>query len=278
MVNRLIKLSQFNNSSCPVIMGILNVTPDSFSDGGEFLTTNAAVLRALKMAEEGADIIDIGGESTRPGSEPVSADEELARILPVIRAIRQKSNIQISIDTTKASVAEEAIRAGANIINDVSAGLSDKRMFGVAAKCDVPIILMHMRGSPKTMQAGEIHYHDVVGEVAEYLKDRASSALLEGVASPNIMIDPGIGFGKTVENNMTILKELPRLKKLNYPVVIGVSRKSFLGKVLGIADPKNRLEGSLAAAAIAVKNGADIVRVHDVAATRRFFDVFFPLL
>lgn len=278
MVNRLIKLSQFNNSSCPVIMGILNVTPDSFSDGGEFLTTDTAVLHALKMAEEGADIIDIGGESTRPGSESVSADEELARVLPVIRAIRQKSGVKISIDTTKAGVAEEAIKAGANIINDVSAGSFDKRMFGIAAKYGVPIILMHMRGLPKTMQVGEIHYDDVVGEIGRYLKERASIAMSEGIPAANIMLDPGIGFGKMVENNMAILKELPRLKSLNCPIVIGVSRKSFLGKILGVEDPKDRLEGSLAAAAIAVKNGADIVRVHDVAATRRFFDVFFPLL
>lgn len=281
----------------PQLMGILNVTPDSFSDGGDFSDTKVAVNYARQMAEDGADIIDIGGESSRPGSEPVSAEEELRRVLPVIREIKKACHSRgrkrespeynsaqeipdnflgddrplISIDTTKATVAREAIAAGANMINDISAGTFDPEMFAVAAKAGVPICLMHMKGRPKTMQAGEIHYDDVMGEIEAYLKERVEVAMAVGVRRENIIIDPGIGFGKTVEHNVTILKELGRLKELGLPILVGTSRKSFIGKILGIDNPKERLEGSLATAGIAVQNGASVLRVHDVAATRRYF-------
>lgn len=261
----------------PVIMGILNVTPDSFSDGGEHFTFDKAVAHALKMANEGADIIDIGGESSRPGSDPISEDKELQRTIPVISAIRKTSNVPISIDTTKSQVALEAVKAGANMINDISAGTVDPKIFDVAAKANVPICLMHMRGTPKTMQTGDIHYDDVMGEISAYLKGRVDEAIKAGVSKNNIIIDPGIGFGKTVEQNITILKQLETLKLLKHPILIGTSRKSFIGKILGVDDPKERLEGSLATLAIAVKNGANIVRVHDVLATKRFLDIFHQL-
>ncbi len=285
----------------PKLMGILNVTPDSFSDGGDFCDPKTAVSHALRMIEEGADIIDIGGESSRPGSEPVSAEEELARVIPVIKSICHcesatggRSNLPssivfggsprpfgarddkplISIDTIKSLVASEAIAAGANMINDISAGTFDPEMFAVAAKAGVPICLMHMKGRPKTMQAGEIRYDDVMGEIEAYLRERVVAAMAAGIRRANIIIDPGIGFGKTVEHNVTILKELGRLKELQMPILVGSSRKSFIGKILGIDNPKERLEGSLATAGIAVQNGASILRVHDVAATRRYLDIF----
>lgn len=276
----------------PLIMGILNVTPDSFSDGGDFFDCDKAVAHALKMIEEGADIIDVGGESSRPGSEPVSAEEELKRVLPVILEIKachceesatggrrgnplnSGDSIVISIDTTKSRVASQAIQAGANMINDISAGTFDPEMFSVAAKADVPICLMHMRGNPKTMQTGEIHYDDVVGEIYNFLEERISAAVKAGIKRENIIIDPGIGFGKTVEHNITILKELSRFKPLKCRTLIGTSRKSFIGQILGGVEPNERLEGTLATIGIAVQNGADIFRVHDVAETRSFLTVF----
>lgn len=275
----------------PVIMGILNVTPDSFSDGGEFIDPNKAVAKALQMAEDGADIIDIGGESSRPGSKPVSAEEELRRVIPVIEAIRSGcptlvGEIAISIDTTKSVVAAEAIEAGANMINDISAGTFDSEMFTVAARADVPICIMHMRGNPKTMQSGDIHYDDVVGEICEYLEERISAAVKAGIKRENIIIDPGIGFGKTVEHNVTILKELKRFQALECPVLIGTSRKSFIDHLLangcptlvGSSNAKERLEGTLATIGIAVQNGANIVRVHDVAETCRFWTILATFL
>ncbi|MBI2341218.1 MAG: dihydropteroate synthase [Deltaproteobacteria bacterium] len=273
------------------IMGVLNVTPDSFSDGGDFFSPENAVNHALKMVSEGADIIDIGGESSRPGSEPVSADEELSRVLPIIRKIRghpreggdpvnSRDSIFlgndrpiISIDTTKAIVASEAISAGAGMINDISAGTSDEKMLKVAAKAGVSICLMHMRGSPKTMQRGDMHYDDVIGEIKDYLSKRILSAEKAGVKRENIIIDPGIGFGKTVEHNVTILKELKKFKTLGCPILIGTSRKSFIGHLLGGIDAKERLEGTLATIGIAVQNGASIVRAHDVKETKRFLEV-----
>lgn len=255
----------------PVIMGVLNVTPDSFSDGGNFLDPDTAVNYAMRLIEEGADIIDIGGESSRPGSDPVPAEIELKRVIPVIKAIRKRGQaaFPISIDTTKARVAVEAIDAGANMINDISAGTFDKEMFSVAAK--VPIVLMHMRGTPRMMQRGEIHYDDVVGEVCSYLGARISESVKAGIK--DIIIDPGIGFGKTVEHNVTILKELGRLKTLGRPILIGTSRKSFIGKLLNDSPPTQRLEGTLATLAVAVRNGASILRVHDVASAKRFLEV-----
>ena len=263
----------------PLIMGILNVTPDSFSDGGDFFDHGEAIKHAVRMLEEGADIIDIGGESSRPGSEPISAEEELHRVIPVIKGLCHSkgsyrgSRVLLSIDTTKADVASKAIKAGAGMINDISAGTFDPEMFKVAASFGVPICIMHMRGRPKTMQSGDISYDDVIGEVLAFLKERAAVAVSAGVKRENIIIDPGIGFGKTVENNITILKELKRLKELRLKILIGTSRKSFIGKILGSDNPKERLEGSLATAGIAVQNGANILRVHDVAETKRFLEV-----
>ena len=258
-------------------MGVLNVTPDSFSDGGDFSDHDKAVGRALQMIKDGAHIIDVGGESSRPGSEPVSMDEELFRTIFVIKDIRKKSDITISIDTTKASVARDAIASGADMINDISAGMFDPEMFAVAAKADVPICLMHMRGNPKTMQEGSIHYDDVVGEICQYLEERIASAIKAGIRRENIIIDPGIGFGKTVEHNVTILKELSRLKPFSCPILVGTSRKTFVGHLLGGIGPKERLEGTLATIGIALKNGASILRVHDALAARRFLAVLTAL-
>ena len=262
----------------PVVMGILNITPDSVSDGGKFISRNAALEHAMQLIEEGADILDVGGESSRPGSDPVSAEEEMERIVPVVSAIRSVSNIPISVDTTKARVAEEALKAGANMLNDISAGTIDSEMFRVAASNSGPICLMHMRGTPKTMQTGEIFYADCVAEIANYLEERASAACAAGVKRENIVIDPGICFGKRVEDNISILKGVGRLKSLGYPILIGASRKSFIGTILGDVSPQERLEGSLATAAIAVQNGANIIRVHDVMATRRFLKVYRTLV
>ncbi|PIR17877.1 MAG: dihydropteroate synthase [Deltaproteobacteria bacterium CG11_big_fil_rev_8_21_14_0_20_49_13] len=257
----------------PVIMGILNVTPDSFSDGGTFYNHDVAVAHALKMADEGADIIDIGGESSRPGSLPVSVEEELGRVITVISAIRLKSQIPISIDTVKAPVARKALESGANMINDISAGSFDPEMFKVAADAGVPICLMHLRGRPRTMQSGNIHYDDVVLEIAEYLKKRADTAIKAGIRKENILIDPGIGFGKTAEHNVEILKRLKELKLLDYPIIIGASRKSFIGKILNNQNSKERLEGSLATVAVSYRNGANVFRVHDVGPTKKFLAV-----
>lgn len=256
------------------LMGILNVTPDSFSDGGDFFDPELALSRALKMAGEGADIIDIGGESSRPGSESVSLEEEMRRVLPVIQKIRKHSDIQISIDTRRSKVAEECLSAGANMINDISAGTFDPDILKVAAEKNVPICLMHMKGDPKTMQKGEICYDDVVGEICDYLKERVKVAVAAGIKKENIIIDPGIGFGKTTEHNVAILKELKRFKELGCRLLMGTSRKSFIGNLLGIKEPKDRMNGTLATVAIALMNGTDILRVHDVKETKEFCDVF----
>ncbi len=257
----------------PVIMGVINVTPDSFSDGGDFADSGRAIKYALKMEEEGADIIDIGGESSRPGSDPVSGDEELRRVMPVIEGIRKSSKIPISIDTTKSVVAERALEAGADMINDISAGTFDPQILAVAAEAEVPICLMHMRKKPKTMQTGEIVYNDVVSEIAAYLAARIEEAVKAGVSREKIIIDPGIGFGKTVEHNITIINELSRLKELGCPILIGTSRKSFIGKIMGLDNPKERLEGTLLTHYIAIKNGANIIRVHDVAPHKKLLSI-----
>lgn len=252
----------------PQIMGILNVTPDSFSDGGLFADPARAVERALQMEAEGADIIDIGGESTRPGAEPVSVEEEKRRVLPVIQGIRRRSNISISIDTMKASVAAEALEAGAKIINDVSAGRFDPEMLPLAARAQVPICLMHMKGEPRTMQQNP-YYDDVVAEVKGFLRERIAAARAVGVDQKNIWIDPGIGFGKRLEDNLALLKNLDQFAELGCPILIGPSRKSFIGQLTG-APVEARLPGTLASLAIAVQKGAQILRVHDVAAVRQF--------
>lgn len=256
-------------------MGILNVTPDSFSDGGAFLAPADAVKQALRMEKEGADIIDIGGESSRPGSKPVSVEEELKRIIPVIQELRRQSQIAISIDTTKSLVAARALEAGATMINDISAGLGDPEMFAVAAQFKTPICLMHMQGTAQTMQQNP-RYEDVVGEVKNFLAKRIAAAVQDGISKEKIIIDPGIGFGKSLEDNIALLQHCDRFSELGCPILIGASRKSFIGQITG-ASVQARLPGSLAAVAIAAQKGAQIFRVHDVTATKNFLLVFSAL-
>ena len=251
----------------PLVTGILNVTPDSFSDGGKFDNVDKAVKQALLMTSQGADIIDIGGESTRPGARLVSADVELERVLPVIESLRGKTDVPISIDTMKSEVAREACRAGATIINDVSGLQNDEGIAEVAREYSTYLVLMHMRKTPETMQI-EIHYDDLIGEISDFLYGAVNKAIKIGVSREKIIIDPGIGFGKTVEHNFSILKNIPAFKSLGFPVMIGVSRKSFIGKTLDLPVDE-RLEGSLAAALYAVLNGVSIIRVHDVLPTIR---------
>ncbi|MEJ2545615.1 MAG: dihydropteroate synthase [Calditrichaceae bacterium] len=253
---------EFNQS--PFIMGILNVTPDSFSDGGKFFSDESAVQHALAMIDEGADIIDIGGESTRPGSDPISIQEELNRVLPVITAIRKYSNIPISIDTYKSKVAEAALGAGANIVNDISGCSIDDKMPEIVKKYNSPIILMHIKGTPKNMQMNP-EYEDVVGEVYNFLNNQIQ--ILKKADLDKIAIDPGIGFGKRLEDNLKLLNNLESFKFLGKPVLIGASRKSFLGHVLD-KEVDLRLYGSLSVAVLSVLKGADIIRVHDVAETK----------
>jgi dihydropteroate synthase len=249
------------------VMGILNITPDSFYDGGRREDVSRAVADGVAMVASGAEILDIGGESTRPGSRPVSADEELARVLPVLRGLRHEVKIPISIDTYKSKVAQSALEAGADIVNDISALRFDAEMLSVIARERVPVVLMHMQGTPRTMQV-EPRYDDVVGEVRDFLAAQLSEALGRGVAQEAVIIDPGIGFGKALEHNLALLRELPALAALGQPLLIGASRKAFIGKILGV-DPEDRLEGSLAAAVAAVLGGANILRVHDVKETVR---------
>jgi dihydropteroate synthase len=251
----------------PVLMGVLNVTPDSFSDGGEFLGAEPAVLHAEKMFDEGAQVIDVGGESTRPGSEPVSPEEELRRVLPVIQGILSACPDSIvSIDTYRFSIAEAALDAGARAVNDVTA-LGDPRMAGLMAERGCPIILMHMLGEPKSMQQ-DPRYEDVVREVRGFLAERVERAIRAGVEPENIILDPGIGFGKTMEHNLKLLKRLDSLVELGFPVLVGVSRKSFLGKITCSEDPKSRLFGTMAANVLAYERGASLFRVHDVRANK----------
>jgi dihydropteroate synthase len=247
-------------------MGILNVTPDSFYAGGRHSDVEAACAHARTLLLEGADLLDVGGESSHPGSAPVSVDEECARVVPVVAAIRRGSDVPISVDTTKAAVAAEALTAGANLVNDISAGRFDPAMLPLVAARDAGIVLMHMQGTPATMQ-DDPRYDDVVAEVREFLAARAESAIAAGIARSRIWIDPGIGFGKRREHNLTLLAHLERLADLGYPIVIGASRKRFLAT--DGDTPADRLPASLAAATLAVAHGAAVVRVHDVAATRR---------
>jgi len=246
-----------------LVMGILNITPDSFSDGGHYSDPAAAVDRALEMVAQGADIIDIGGESTRPGAAPVQAEEEIRRTVPVIKKLREQSDVLLSIDTMKADTATRALEAGADIINDVSALEADPGMVDVAAEMQAGVVLMHMKGSPQTMQ-NHPDYESVVREVSVYLSERINFALEHGVARNRIAIDPGIGFGKTVEHNLELLRALPRLEECDAPLLAGVSRKSFIGKILNRENPMERRAGSLGAAAWAVMRGAHIIRTHDV--------------
>ena len=259
-------------SGTPLVMGVLNVTPDSFSDGGVHLDRNRAMESALRMGEDGAAMIDVGGESTRPGAEPVSADEEMARVVPVIEAIRRRSAIPISVDTMKAIVASAAIDAGADILNDVTALRFDPDMRQLAARRGAPVILMHMRGEPRSMQKA-IHYEDLMREISAELTAGRDQALAGGIRSDRIFIDPGIGFGKTFEHNLEILARCSELRPIA-PVVIGASRKAFIGHLTGRASGTPRLSGSLAAVAAAARGGAAIVRVHDVRETVDFLKVF----
>ena len=250
------------------IMGVLNVTPDSFSDGGTYLDVESAIQRANTMVAEGATIIDIGGESSRPGAEPVPTHTELDRVLPVIHGIAsEQHNIPISIDTTKAVVARHALDAGAHIINDITALRGDPDMVRVAAEMEAGIILMHMQGTPCTMQ-NTPHYNDVVVDIYEALKMWIKDAVKSGINAERIIIDPGIGFGKTTQHNLQILKQLDLFKQLNRPILIGTSRKSFIGNILDLPVTE-RVEGSLATVCWSIIHGADIVRVHDVKATVR---------
>ena len=245
-----------------LLMGVLNVTPDSFSDGGLFFNKEKAIAHGLKMAEEGADILDIGGESTRPGSKPLQLEEELSRVIPVIESLSKEVNIPISIDTYKSVVAQRAIEAGAEIVNDISGLHFDPNLAKVVAKEDTPLILMHIRGTPETMQK-DVHYESLFSEILRYLKDSIQMAESAGVDPRQIIVDPGIGFGKTVEDNLLILKNLFELRVLGKPVLLGTSRKSFIGKILN-AEIGDRLEGTLSSIAIGVLNGAQIIRSHDV--------------
>ena len=244
------------------IVGILNVTPDSFSDGGLYDDRERAVRRAAEMEEEGADIIDIGGESTRPGATPVTPTEEMERVVPIVRAVKRSCSIPLSIDTTRAEVARAALEEGASIVNDISGFGLDRAMPGLIAERGVPVILMHIRGTPRTMQE-DPRYTDLLGEIVSYFDSRIDLAVMEGVAEGQIIIDPGIGFGKTAEHNYSILKHLRRLSRLKKPVMVGPSRKSFIGKTLDLP-PSERLEGTVAAVAAAILNGTHLVRVHDV--------------
>jgi dihydropteroate synthase len=246
-----------------MIMGALNVTPDSFSDGGEFLDPDAAIARGVQIAAEGADIIDIGGESTRPGAEPVSAEEELRRVIPVIEKLRAKIDIAISIDTSKSEVASAALDAGVSIINDVTAARGDKKMLPLAATRDVALVFMHMQGEPRTMQKNP-QYGDVVREVGDFFRQQYARAIECGVDPMRLAFDPGIGFGKTLEHNLSLLENLEHLRVDDRPLVVGVSRKSFLGKLIGSNEMRDRLAPTIALTAILRTRGADVLRVHNV--------------
>lgn len=250
----------YDLSSRTFVMGVLNVTPDSFSDGGTYLNSDAAVARALEMEAEGADIIDIGGESTRPGAEPVSVEEELKRVIPVIKVLNGKIKIPISVDTSKSAVAEESLKNGAHIINDVTALNGDEKMAETIAGHNASVILMHMKGNPKTMQDNP-DYENVMDDVRAYLEKSIWKANVAGINQ--IIVDPGIGFGKTVEHNLQLIKHISKLKQLDAPVLLGISRKSMIQKLVG-GEADDRLEGTIALNTIAALNGANILRVHDV--------------
>jgi len=249
------------------IIGVVNVTPDSFYDGGRYLEPQTAVDRGLELLADGADILDIGGESSRPGSDPVSADEEIRRVIPVIAGLRKTTKALISVDTTKFEVAQAALDQGADIINDISSFNLDPRLLNLAAQNSAGFILMHMQGNPKTMQVHPF-YEDVLKEIRMFLGEKIEIALAYGLKKENILIDPGIGFGKRHEDNLRLLNQLDFFEELGRPILVGVSRKSFIGKILN-APPQDRLEGSIAAAVVSILKGASLLRVHDVRAIRR---------
>ncbi len=255
------------------VMGILNVTPDSFSDPGEHFDPEKAVSHAMKMLDEGAEIIDVGGESTRPGSDPVAPGEERRRVVPVIREIlSERPDAAISIDTYRAATAEAALDAGAEIINDVSAMRGDERMAAFMAEANCPVVLMHMKGEPKTMQK-DPRYEDVAREVREFLSERAEFAASSGVSSSDIILDPGIGFGKTLEHNLALLKNLGEIVDIGFPVLVGASRKSFIGKLTGEGNAGSRVFGTVATSVLAYERGARLFRVHDVRANKEALEV-----
>jgi dihydropteroate synthase len=245
------------------LMGVLNITPDSFSDGGDYNTLDAAIARAQTLIAAGADILDIGGQSTRPQAQEVALEEEWQRVIPVVQAIRQTSTIPISVDTTRSAIAVAAVAAGADVINDISGATYDPDMLPTVAHLGVPIILMHIRGTPATMQQ-LTQYSDLIGELRAWLKQRVEAAIAAGVDPGKIAIDPGIGFAKTYTQNLEILRHVSAFRSLGYPVLIGASRKSFLGHILNRPDPKQRVWGTAAACCAAIAGGADILRIHDV--------------
>ena len=258
----------------PAIMGVLNVTPDSFSDGGRYFSWSAALNRAKEIIQEGADIIDIGGESSRPGSEPVSVEDELQRVVPMVKAVRQFSQAAISVDTAKAEVARRSLEAGAEIINDISALRFDREMAAVVRDFEAVVVLMHMLGEPKTMQQAP-YYDDCIAEISKFFEERVEYCLRQGISRGRIVLDPGIGFGKRLEDNIDILIHLDRFSRLGFPLMLGTSRKSFIGLITGIKDqPEKRIGGSIASALLGMMKGADILRVHDVAATIEAVKVF----
>jgi dihydropteroate synthase len=254
-------------------MGVLNVTLDSFSDGGKYFTAENAIAQGVKLAGDGADILDIGGESTRPGSKPLEEEEEIRRLIPVVRELSQRISIPISVDTRKARVAALALEAGAEMINDISALRFDPRMAEVIAAHRVPVVLMHMRGDPETMQV-DPHYSDLTGEIRDFFTERMAFAAGKGIAGDRLILDPGIGFGKSIakQHNLRLLKELSSFAVLGRPLLVGPSRKAFIGKILGLPF-EEREEGTMGAVAVAIVNGANIVRVHEVRRTRRLVQV-----
>ncbi len=253
----------FDWGSKTYLMGVINVTPDSFSDGGQFYELTDALTQAEYAIETGADILDIGGQSTRPGAEEVSLEEELNRVLPIIKSIRQKYSVPISIDTTKAEVAKAAVAAGADIVNDISGATFDLEMLPAVAQLGVPIVLMHLRGTPQTMQK-MTDYQDLIGEIYQFLESRIAAAETAGIHRDKIIIDPGIGFAKNYRQNLDILRQLTKFSVLQCPILVGVSRKSFIGHILNQPDPKQRIWGTGAACCAAISFGADILRVHDI--------------
>ena len=270
-VRKIMKKEKFKKwlkkpSDC-LIMGIVNTTPDSFSDGGKYNSASKAIDFAYDLLNEGADIIDIGGESSRPGANPVSAEEEIRRISPVLNELSKNTNSTISIDTYKSSTASYALDAGAYLVNDISGLTFDKEMVNIVSKYNVPIVIMHMRGTPKTMQKNT-NYVNVIDEICDFLNNQVNLAIDKNISSDKIIVDPGIGFGKTLNDNYKIIAKLKQFCELGYPVLVGPSRKSFIGNTLN-EEVEERLEGSITAAAMCCKNGAKIVRVHDVKETKK---------
>jgi len=254
-----------------LLMGIVNVTPDSFSDGGSFLDTTSAVEQGVRLVAQGADVLDVGGESTRPGSDEVPIDEELARVVPVIEQLVKQVDVPVGVDTRKPEVAKAALDAGASIVNDVTAG-ADPEMFGLVRDAGAGMVLMHMRGEPKTMQR-DPHYDDVVREVRDFLAGRIGAAVAAGVPRAQLCVDPGIGFGKNLQHNLEILRAIGSFHELRVPVLVGASRKRFIGQLTGVEDPADRIEGTAGAVAWCAAQGVDLVRVHDVREMQRVVDV-----